>query len=115
MYYCKKCYSSFKSKEKLEKIHTPLCLDNENVIRIIPEKDKNNIVKFQDFHMQIIQPFMIIGNFETYTNKLNQIKPYSFAMFTHCIFDENHNQLTHYTGKNCLDNFFAHLKFHINE
>ena len=69
MYYCKKCYSSFKSKEKIEKIHTPLCLDNENVLRIIPAKDKNNIVKFQDFYMQIIQPFMIIGNFETYTNK----------------------------------------------
>ena len=22
-------------------------------------------------------------------------------MFTHCIFDENHNELTHYIGKNC--------------
>ena len=63
------------------------------------EKGKNNIVKFQDFYMQMIQPFMIIGDFETYKNKLNQIKPYSLAMFTHCIFDENHNELTHYTVK----------------
>ena len=35
-------------------------------------------------------------------------------MSTHCIFDENHNELTCYTGKNCLDNFFNHLKFHVN-
>ena len=42
--------------------------------------------------MQNIQPFTIIADFETYTNKLNQIKPYSFAMFTQCIFDENDNE-----------------------
>ena len=65
--------------------------------------------------MQIIQPFMIIADFETYTNKLNQIKPYSFAMFTHCIFNEDNNELTRYTGKNCLDNFFTHLKYHVNK
>ena len=51
LYYCKKCYSSFKSKEKLEKIHTPLCLDNENVLTIMPERGINNIVKFKDYHM----------------------------------------------------------------
>ena len=38
--------------------------------------------------MQTMQPFMIIADFETYTDKLNQIKPYSFAMFTHCIFNK---------------------------
>ena len=114
LYYCKKCYCSFKTKEKLEKIHSPLCIDNENVLKIMPEKGKNNIVKFKDFHMQTMQPYMIIADFETYTNKLNQIKPYSFAIFTHCIFDEDRNELTSFTGKNCLDKFFDHLKFHVN-
>ena len=33
-----------------------------------------------------MRPFMIIADFETYTNKLNQTKPYSIAMFTHCNF-----------------------------
>ena len=65
----------------------PLCIDNENILTIMPEKYKNNIVKFKDFHMQTTQPFMIITDFETYTNKLNQIKSYSFAMFTHFVFD----------------------------
>ena len=39
-----------------------------------------------------MDPFMIIADFETYTNELNQIKPYSFAMFTHCIFNITSNK-----------------------
>ena len=80
----------------------------------MPKIGKNNIIKFKDFHMQNIQPFTIIADFETYINKLNQIKPYSFAMFTQCIFDENNNELTCFTGKNCLDKFFVYLKYHVN-
>ena len=64
--------------------------------------------------MQAMQPFMIIADFQTYTNKLNQIKPYSFPMFTHCIFNENKNKLTHYTGKYCLDEFLNDLTDHVN-
>ena len=114
LYYCKKCYCLFKPKEKLEKVHIPLCTDNENVLTIMPEKDKNDIIKFKDFHMQTMQPFMIIADLETYTNELNQIKPYSFGMFTHCIFDENNNELSYFTGKECLDKLFVHLKYHFN-
>ena len=114
LYYCKKCYSSFQSKEKLEKIHRPLCIDNENVLKVMPEKVKNDIVKFKDFHMQIMQSFMTIANFETYTNELNQIKPYSFAMFTHCTFDEDKNELTSFTVENWLDKIFSHLNYHVN-
>ena len=64
--------------------------------------------------MQAMQPFMIIADFETYTNKLHQIKSYSFAMFTHCIFHENNNKLTNYTGKDCLDGFFNNLTYHVD-
>ena len=65
--------------------------------------------------MQTTQPFMIIADFETFTNKLNQIKPYYFGMFTHCIFDKNNNELSYFTFKNCLDKFFVHLKYHVNQ
>ena len=64
--------------------------------------------------MQSMQPFMIIAYFGTGTNKLNQIKPYSFAMLTHCIFNESNNKLTHYTGKDCLDECFHDLTHHVN-
>ena len=57
---------------------------------------------------------MTIANFETYTNELNQIKPYSFAMFTHCTFDEDKNELTSFTVENWLDKIFSHLNYHVN-
>ena len=69
----------------------------------MPEKGKNNIFKFKNFHMQTIQPFMIIADFEMYTNELNEINPYSFALFTHCIFDKEKNELISFTGEKCLD------------
>ena len=40
LYYCKKCYCSFQSEERLENIHIPLCTDVENVLTIMPEKKK---------------------------------------------------------------------------
>ena len=58
---------------------------------------------------------MIIADFETYTDKLHQIKPYLFAMFIHCIFNESNNKLTHQTGEDCLDEFFNDLAYHVNQ
>ena len=59
--------------------------------------------------MQTVNPFMIIAAFETYTNKLNQVKPYSFPMFTYCIFNENKSKLTNYAGKDSLDKLLNDL------
>ena len=111
MYYCKKCYCSFKSEEKLNNKHIPLWTNVENVLTIMPEKNKNETIKFRDYHMQKIQPFMIIADFETSTNKLNQIKPY---FFTYCIFNIKNNKSTFFTGKDCLDEFVYHLVKHVN-
>ena len=86
LYYGKKCYCFFKSEEKLNYAHIPLCTNVENALTIMPGKNKNDTVKSRDYHMQKMRPFMIIADFETYTNKLNQTKPYSIAMFTHCNF-----------------------------
>ena len=65
-----------------------MCIDIKNLLTIMPEKDKNDVKRFRDFHVKVMDPFMIIADFETHTNKLSHIKPYSFAMFTHCIFNE---------------------------
>ena len=40
LYYCKKCYCSFQSDEKLENIHISLCTNTKNVLTIMPEKIK---------------------------------------------------------------------------
>ena len=71
-------------------------------------------VKVRDYHMQAMQPIMIIAHFKTNTNKINHIKPYSFAMFTHSVFNENKDKLTNYTGKECLDKFFNDLTYHVH-
>ena len=67
LFYCKKWYCSFKSEEKLNHSHIPLCANVENVLTFMPEKNKNDTVKFADYHMQTMQPFIIIADFETYT------------------------------------------------
>ena len=64
--------------------------------------------------MRIPQPFMIIPDFEIYRDESNKLKPYSFAIFTHCMLDKNKNKLTQYTGKNTLDNFSDQVKEHVN-
>ena len=64
--------------------------------------------------MQTMDLFMIIADFEKYTNKLNKIKPYSFGKLTHCITNENKNKLTNFTGNDCLGEFFIDLTYHVN-
>ena len=44
LFHCKKCYCSFKSKEKLNHSHTPLCANVENVLTIMPDKKKKKII-----------------------------------------------------------------------
>ena len=63
--------------------------------------------------MKLMQSFMITFDFETYTDQSGNILPYSFAMFTHSIFNNEKNKLTKYTGSNVLDKFFEHLMNHI--
>ena len=103
-----------KSEEKLNHSPIPLCTDVESALTTMPGKNKNDIVKLRDLHMQTIQPFMIIADFETYTNKLNQIKT-MFTCNVHPLhFNESNNKLTHYTGEDCLDEFFNDLTYHVN-
>ena len=63
--------------------------------------------------MKLMQPFMIISDFETYTDSSGIILPYSFAMFTQCMFDINKNKVATYTGENILDKCFENVKLHV--
>ena len=80
----------------------------------MPEKNENDTVIIRDCRIQSMQPFMIIADFEAYTDELNQIKPYSFAIFTYCKFNEKNNKLTEYSGEDCLDKCFNDLTQHVN-
>ena len=77
-------------------------------------KNKHVIVKFRDNHEQAIQPFFIIANFQTCTDKLNQIKTIFTCNVYSLYFNKGNNKLTHYTGEGCLDDLFNDLTFHVN-
>ena len=106
MYCFKKCYCSFRTPEILNKKHISLWTDNEKALKIMPKRGKNDIVKFKDHCMKLLQPFMIIADFETYTDLLGYIKPYSFPMFTHCIFDNEKTLATRF-----YDNLIRHVEY----
>ena len=73
MYSCEKCYCSFRTPEILNKKHIPLGTDIEKPLKIIPKKGKNDIVNFKDHYIKLLQPFMIIADFETYTDLLGML------------------------------------------
>ena len=94
MFYCDRCYYS-------------------KSLRVLSKKGEDDIFKFKDYYKKLMQSFMITFDFETYTDRSGNISPYSFAMFTHCIFNNEKSKLTKYTGSNILDKFFEHLIKHI--
>ena len=57
---------------------------------------------------------MIIADFETYTDKLNQIKTKFTCNVCPFYFSESNNKLTHYTGEDCLDDCFNDLTYYMN-
>ena len=112
MYYCKKCYCSFKTPEILNNKHMLLCTDIEKALTIMPKKDTNDVVKFKDNYRELLQPFMIISDSETSTNQSGISKPYSFVMFTHCMLDDEKTIATRYRGRNIFHKFFDSLILH---
>ena len=51
----------FYLQRKLNHSHILLCNDVENVLTIITENNKNDTVKFRDFHMKTMQPHISIN------------------------------------------------------
>ena len=46
------------------------------------------------------------------TTKMNKHRARGYSLFTNCSFDTTKNKLDYYRGKNCMKNFFVHLKEH---
>ena len=102
--YCRKCYTEFENHTYLD-IHIPTCT-GKSILPRMPEKGKNDIIEFRDFRMLTMMPHMLIGDFETHTDESGEIKSYSFALLTQCMFNKTKNKLSYYTGNNCLEEFF---------
>lgn len=97
----------------------------------MPIKNVNKSLNFDDYRMTVMQPFMIYTDFECYNEKIendinfyNDDKPYkvikseqisySFALYTHSLYDKTKNKLGYYTGSKCLEKFTKYLKKHID-
>ena len=92
----------------------------------MPIKNTNDYLEFDDYHMTIMQPFMIHADFECYKKRIEnntdfedhkpytllkaEQVPYSFAVYTHCLYDKTKNKQDYYTGINCLEKFTEYLK-----
>ena len=95
----------------------------------IPSKNVNDYLVFDDYHMSIIQPFLIYADFECYNERIKsdisfddnkpctllkaEQVPYSFAVYKDCFYDKTKNKLIYYTGNNCLEKFTEYLKKHV--
>ena len=95
-------------------IHIPACA-GKSILPRMPEKGKNDTIEFRDFRMLTMMSYMLIGDFETHTDESEEIKPYSFALLTQCMFNKTKNELPYYTGNNCLEEFFDTSEKHVKE
>ena len=48
----------------------------------MPDKDNNNILKFQNFHKQLQVPFVIYADFEAITEKVQDCLPNNEESYT---------------------------------
>ena len=49
MFYCNRCYSSFRTEKELNKKYLSICsYDEEKSLKVLRREDKNDIIKFKD-------------------------------------------------------------------
>lgn len=95
----------------------------------MPTKNVNDYLEFNDYHMAVMQAFMIYADFECYNERVSistncednkpyillksEEIPYSFALYTRCLYNKTKNKLDYYTANRCLEKFAKYLKKHI--
>ena len=104
-YYCRRCFSSFTSQEKL-KLHKESCNQHETVKIEMPSDEKSNQSFCNYFKSQKV-PFVIYADFEcftkpidtcqpsskeSYTMKYQRHEPSGFCYYIKCIDDEIYSQ-----------------------
>ena len=73
-YFCRRCLHGF-IREDLLNDHTPYCQQIHCQKVEYPTEDKNNILKFTNFHKKLRVPFVIYCDFETLVRKVDTCSP----------------------------------------
>ena len=127
---CERCLNPFPTEESLNK-HEEYCNTNECIKVVMPEKGKNDIVKFKNYCNSEKVPFIIYADTESlikpiqscepnpqssYTKKYQKHEPISFSYYIKC-FDDNvfEPRLRSYTGKDAMQKFVESLEKDVKE
>ena len=116
-YFCLRCLNPFWTPKSLEK-HSEYCRNHEAVKIEMPEKGKNDILKFENYYKSERLPFIIYADTESLikpiescepnpqsssTKKYQKHEPISFSYYIKC-FDDNvfKPRLRSYTGEDAM-------------
>ena len=129
-YFCLRCLNPFWTPKSLEK-HLEYCRNHEAVKIEMPEKGKNDILKFKNYCNSEKVPFIIYADTESlikpiescepnpqssYTKKYQKHDPISFSYYIKC-FDDNVFKpvLRSYTGEDAMQKFVEWLEKDVKE
>ena len=124
-FYCRNCFHSHRTKNKLD-AHKKICENHDYCHIEMPTKD-NNIIKYKQGEKSLKLPFIIYADLEclvekintcynnpeeSSTTKTNKHTPSGYSIFTHCSFDKSKNKLNYYRGNDCMKRFCKDLREH---
>ena len=129
-YFCLRCLNHFWTPKSLEK-HSEYCRNHEAVKIEMPEKGKNDILKFKNYCNSEKVSFIIYADTESlikpiqtcepnpqssYTKKYQKHEPISFSYYIKC-FDDNvfKPRLRSYTGEDAMQKFVEWLEKDVKE
>ena len=82
-HFCMHCLQCFSSEDISNNHETNFIkIACSPLITIMPDKDNNNILKFQNFHKQLQVPFVIYADFEAITEKAQDSLPNNEESYT---------------------------------
>lgn len=110
-YFCNSCLYYFVDESKLN-LHVRMGCVKKAVQ--LPD-EKNKVIKFMNHHHMLKVPFTIYADFESilkpfdskiiHSRYTHEHIPCSFALYTHCWYDETLSKFQSYRGKDCVDKF----------
>lgn len=120
-FFCDRCLNYFMKKERLEKHSIDCAIQNKYVIEM--PTSENCIIKFEHYENQLVVPFIIYADIETYLGEpedkfsesenmiaYQQHKPYSVAFYFKSMYDEFKSYYKSRRGRDCIQWFVKELE-----
>ena len=124
-FYCLNCFREYSTEDRLEK-HKNVC-ENHNYCCVEMPNENNKISKYNHGVKSMKTQFIIYADLEcllekmstchnnpkkSSNTKINKHTPSAYSLFTHCSFDKERNNLSHYRGGDSIKKFCKDLREH---